>query len=214
MNDWNIQSRAHACQGCGTVFADKQVYHTVLFDEKQVLNRLDICEACWQGQYRHGTSDRKGFVSYWHGVYEAPASPVDPIQKANAESLLRKLIELNDPRYIPASYILAVMLERKRILKVKEQLVRDGQRVFVYEHAKAGDIFSVPDPNLQLNQLEQVQRDVAALLEHGLPGSEPVAPDVSPGPAGETNAGEATEVAAEAFDSPAPSEAPTEPVAR
>jgi len=25
------------------------------------------------------------------------------------------------------------MLERKRLLKVKEQLVRDGQRVFIYE---------------------------------------------------------------------------------
>jgi hypothetical protein len=187
MNDWNIQSRAHVCQGCGGPFADKQAYHTLLFDDKQVLHRLDVCDACWQGQYRHGTSERKGFISYWQGIYEAPpAAPSDPIQKASAESLLRKLIELNDPKYIPAGYILAVMLERKRILKVKEQMVRDGQRVFVYEHAKEGDVFTVPDPDLQLNQLEQVQRDVAALLEHGLP--DPAAtvitsPDAQPQPA-------------------------------
>jgi hypothetical protein len=179
MNDWNIQSRAHACQGCASPFADKQAYHTLLFDEKQELRRLDVCEACWESQYKHGMNDRKGFVSYWQGVYEVPAAAqVDAIQKESAESLLRKIIELNDARYMAAGYILAVMLERKRILKVKEQFVRDGQRVFVYEQSKSGDVFTVPDPNLQLTQLEEVQRDVAALLEHGIPS--PDAPQTIP----------------------------------
>jgi len=70
------------------------------------------------------------------------------------------------------------MLERKRVLKIKEQLVRDGQRVFIYEQPKTGDLFTITDPNLQLDQLEQVQRDVAALLEHGLnpPATEQPAP--------------------------------------
>ena len=178
MNEWNIQARAHECQTCGHKFVDKQAYHTLLFDEKQEFKRLDICTACWQSQYSHGASDRKGFVSYWQGVYEAPppAAP-DPIQKENAESLLRKLIELNDPKYVSAGYILAVMLERKRLLKVKEQFMRDGQRVFLYEQPRTGDLFTVPDPNLQLGQLDQVQHDVALLLEHGLnpPAAEPAA---------------------------------------
>ena len=53
-------------------------------------------------------------------------------------------------------------------LKVKEQIVRDGQRVFIYEQPKTGDIFTIADPDLHLDQLEQVQHDVAALLEQGL----------------------------------------------
>src|SRR5437016_13549365 len=187
MNEWNIQSRSHHCQSCEKPFADKQVYHTLLFDEKEDFRRSDICESCWQGQYSQGASDRKGFVSYWHGIYHAPpAAPPDPIQKENAESLLRKLIELNDPRYAAVGFILAVMLERKRLLKVKEQMVRDGQRIFIYEHPKSGDLFTIPDPNLQLTQLEKVQHDVAHLLEHGfnpLPGSGP-APLSGPNDAG------------------------------
>ena len=75
-----------------------------------------------------------------------------------------------------ASYILAVMLERKRILRVKDQIKTDGQRIFVYEHPKTGDVFTIPDPDLQLNQLETVQRDVADLLEHGLPSDTPSSP--------------------------------------
>jgi hypothetical protein len=168
MTEWHIQSRGHACEACGRAFADKESYHTLLFDEKADFRRSDICGSCWQKQYSDGARDRKGFISYWQGVYESPPPPTDAIQKENAESLLRKLIERNDPHDIPAGYILAVMLERKRMLKIKEQLVRDGKRVFVYEHPKSGDVFTIVDPNLQLNQLECVQRDVAALLEHGL----------------------------------------------
>ncbi len=181
MNEWNIQTRSHHCQACEKTFLDKQLYHTLLFDEKRDFRRLDICDPCWQIQYSQGASDRKGFVSYWHGLYEGPPpAPPDAIQKENAESLLRKLIELNDPKYSAVGYILAVMLERKRLLKVKEQLVRDGQRIFIYEHPKSGDLFTIADPNLQLTQLEQVQHDVAELLEHGFnPAGEP---PVAPGP--------------------------------
>ncbi len=169
MNEWNIQSRAHACQSCGQPFADQQPYHTLLFDDHQQFRREDVCHACWQTQFSQGASDRMGFVSYWQGVYEAPPPvPSDPIQKDTAEALLRKLIELNDPTHGPATYILAVMLERRRVLKVKEQLWRDGRRVFLYEQPRTGDLFSIADPNLQLDQLDAVQHDVAALLEHGL----------------------------------------------
>jgi len=177
MNDWNIQSRAHACEACAKPFADKQSYHTLLFDEKQDFRRMDICDTCWQGQFSQGATDRKGFISYWQGTYEAPPpAPPDAIQKENAETLLRTIIELQDEKYAPAAYILAVMLERKRLLKVKEQIVRDGARVFVYEQPKTGDVFTVRDPNLQLDQLDDVQRQVADLLEHGFDAPAPVAP--------------------------------------
>lgn len=187
MNEWNIQSRASACEVCGKSFADKQMYHTVLFDEKNGFRRQDVCSDCWQSQFGDARQ-RAGFVSCWQGVFEAPAPPVDAIHKETAETLLRKLVELNDPRYVPAGYILAVMLERKRILKVREQIVRDGKRTFVYEQPKTGDVFTISDPDLRLDQLEAVQRDVAALLEHGL--NPPPAPETAPAAVPGEGAGE------------------------
>ena len=202
MTDWNIQSRAHACEACGKGFIDKETYHTLLFDERAAFRRIDICQACWQKQYSEGARERKGFISYWQGVYVAPPPPSDPIQKETAESLLRKLIELNDPHYVPAAYILAVMLERKRLLKVKEQVVRDDHRVFIYEQPRTGDIFTIRDPNLQLNQLESVQHDVAALLEHGLNPPAPTAgAEPAPPAAGQENASGAEPQVAPAPDS-------------
>ena len=166
MNEWNIQSRAHVCEACAQPFADQQPYRTILFDEGKALRRSDICEPC---AGKNGDArTRTGFISHWQGIYEVSPPVVDAIQKETAETVLRKLIEQNDPRYAPAAFILAVMLERKRILKVKEQIVREGKRVFIYEQPGTGDIFTIADPDLHLDQLEAVQRDVAQLLEHGL----------------------------------------------
>jgi len=176
----------------------------LLVEEKSDFRRSDICQECWQKQYSEGARDRKGFVSYWHGIYHAPAPPSEAIRRETAESLLRKLIELNDPHYIPAAYILAAMLERKRVLKVKEQLVRDGRRVFIYEQPGTGDAFTIVDPGLQLNQLDAVQHDVAALLEHGL----------NPPPAASASADDAPQegVAAVVADSPEPAALPGESI--
>lgn len=170
MNEWRIQSRSRECQACGRAFEDGAVYHTLLFEERAAHARQDVCEGCWEEQFRHGAADRKGFVSHWQGVFVVPPPPPpDPIQRDSAESLLRRLTEQQDPAWQPAAFILAVMLERKRLLKLREQLKQDGRRVLVYELPKSGEVFTLTDPDLHLDQLEQVQRDVARLLESGLP---------------------------------------------
>ena len=210
MNEWNIQSRSHACQACEKPFSDKQPYFTLLFDEGQELKRIDVCEACHKAQTEN-PSDKKTLISRWQGVYEAPPpAPPEAIQKETAETLLRKLIEANDPSHGAACFILAVMLERKRLLKVKEQIKRDGKRLYVYEHPKTGDIFTVTDPDLRLDQLDQVQRDVSQLLEQGLnPPAPPAtpAPAVTENPTAEAPAAEVpTEPNAEAGSAPASNE--------
>lgn len=171
MNDWNIQARSRLCQGCGRAFADRESYHTLLFEQRSGLERLDVCGGCWEGEHRNGAKERKGFISHWQGVFLAPAAaPPEAIRKDSAEALLRRLLELKDPVWQPAAFILAVMLERKRVLKTREQIRANGKRTFVYEVPKTGEVFVVADPALQLHQLAQVQHDVAHLLEHGLPG--------------------------------------------
>jgi len=182
MVEWNIQSRAHACHACGESFGDQQPFHTLLLDARGNYERLDVCERCWAAEYERGAADRAGFVSHWQGVYEVAVARPEAIQKETAETVLRRLIERNDPAEAAATFILAVMLERKRILKVKDQLRIEDRRVFVYEHGGTGDVFTIADPELRLDQLGDVQRDVARLLEHrdAAPAAETVSPEPEP----------------------------------
>ena len=125
------------------------------------------------GKTNRGSRRSKGVDLALAGNARSPDPGGGSDPKRTPRRCSKKLIELNDPRYIPAGFILAVMLERKRILKVKEQIVRDGKRTIIYEQPKTGDVLTITDPDLHLNQLEEVQRDVAHLLEHGLNPPQP-----------------------------------------
>ncbi|MEK9864484.1 MAG: hypothetical protein VW804_15135 [Verrucomicrobiota bacterium] len=174
MNDWNIQSRSRICLQCETPFEDQAIYHSLLHAEGAELVREDLCHDCWHARKAAGQSDPTqkpaAYLSHWQGRFQAPPPPTpDAIGRDTAESLMRRLATEDHPEYRGALYILAVMLERKRILKVRDQFQRDQQRLFVYEHAKSGDVFTIAEPALHLEELEKIQRDVAMLMEHGLP---------------------------------------------
>jgi hypothetical protein len=86
------------------------------------------------------------------------------VPKENAEQLFRRLMASNDPP-ANACYVLAAMLERKRVLKqVKTESRHGGRRVLIYEQGTTGDVFVVPDPQLRLDEVETVQNEVAQLL--------------------------------------------------
>lgn len=175
--EWNIQARAHVCQACQKPFEDEEQFHTLLFDASIGYERQDLCEPCWKQQNLLPAGNQKKLISHWQTVFTPPpAAPPDAIQKETAETLLRRLIEEGDPVHAPARFILAVMMERKRIFKAKAHLHQANQRVLVYEHARTGELFNIPDPDLHLDQLEEVQRNVLTLLEQGLPQREPAAP--------------------------------------
>jgi post-segregation antitoxin (ccd killing protein) len=172
MIDWNIQSRAHSCQRCSNPFEDKQPYHTLLFSTKAGHERRDVCRACWPEEKNQAASEKNQVISQWQGVYEAPPPPTAVIRKDTAEGILFKLAELNDPQYLAPMFILAVMLERKRLLKVKDQVKQDGKRLLIYEKPKSGEVLAITDPELSMDQLEAVQREVSRLLEEGIPNQE------------------------------------------
>ena len=69
------------------------------------------------------------------------------------------------PEHSNARYILAVMLERKKLLKeIETRRGEDGSRLRIYEHTKTGEVFIVPDPQLRMDQIADVQGQVAGLL--------------------------------------------------
>ena len=63
--------------------------------------------------------------SVWKGTFQAELPPPEVLKKETAESLLRKLIKKNDPHFRNTIFILAVMLERKRILAAQDRIRQD-----------------------------------------------------------------------------------------
>lgn len=173
--DWDIKPRGNACAACQGPFGDKQTYVSHLAFGAEGYLRQDYCFACWaKGEKREGT------ISIWHGVFHPPPPPPEePLKKETAESLLRSLMKDNDPAHKNVIFILAVMLERRRLLVEREVQTReDGATLRVYEHRLTGDTFVIIDPQLDLNQLGHVQEEVMRMLGGPAdPGPEPAPAD-------------------------------------
>ena len=123
---------------------------------------MDFCLACWE----EGEHAEPQPFSYWKTIFRLPPeAPPEPLRKETAESLLRRLLEADDPQQIPVMYILALMLERKKMLVEKDVTVDSDETVRrIYEHRKTGEVFVITDPRLQLESLENVQQQVADML--------------------------------------------------
>lgn len=168
--DWSLQSRGHHCTSTQKPFEDGEYFYTLLFDEKTGYRREDLCEEA----YKALPTDVAQPFSFWRSKYTPPPPPApEPLARQTAEDLLRSYMVESSPQHRNARYLLAVMLERKRILKeVETKRSDDGTLIRVYEHGKSGEVFVIPDPELKLDEIEQVQMEVASLLS---PSATPVA---------------------------------------
>jgi hypothetical protein len=160
--DWSIQSRTDRCAVTLEPFADGQYFYTLLYEERDGFRREDLSEEA----FRQRPEDAPKPYSFWRSKFEMPppAAP-EPLAKQTAEDLLRRYMEETTPQHANTRYILALMLERKRLLKEIEVKHGEGGRLTrIYEHAKTGEVFVIPDPGLRLDQLGDVQAEVAAML--------------------------------------------------
>ncbi len=158
--DWTIQGRSHQCAATGRHFEPGEYFHTILYYEKAEFRREDLSEEA----FKNRSGDIHPF-SHWRSKYEPSPVVVEAVSKQTAEDLLRKYMEENAADFTNARYILALMLERKRILKEREvKRSEDGTLTRIYEHAKTGEIFVIPDPELRLDQVAEVQQQVASQL--------------------------------------------------
>jgi len=159
-SEWEIKGRSTVCTATGKPFSDGEFFYTLLFMERGEFRREDLCEEAWQQR-----DPTKAPFSFWRNKFEIPppAAP-EPLGKQNAEALLRRYMGEPGEEHANVRYFLALILERKRLLKPVEVKEEEGKRIHLYLHTKTGEIFVIPDPQLHLDQLEAVQTEVAGLL--------------------------------------------------
>jgi len=179
---WEVRSRAPKCVATGLAFEEGDEVFSRLVETNEGMAREDFRRDAWSKDLRESA------LFHWKTRFRKPLPRKDPpFKEENAEEFLRGLLETRDPAVTNTVFILAVMLERKRILVERGvQRDADGQRVRIYEHKDDGETFFIVDPELTLGQIVDVQQEVA--LQLGWIQA-PVAED-SPAEAGEALEGE------------------------
>lgn len=171
IQNWSIRSRSHQCALTGRPFEEGEDFHTAIYFDPETSGymRRDVALDAWEQEI----SERKP-LAYWRATYTPNVAEEKPevASKESAMSLLQRFIEEDEPATENARYILALMLERKRILTPTAAKETEQGRMLFYENKKTSEVFILRDPELHLDELVQVQDEVATLLGFGGPAAE------------------------------------------
>jgi hypothetical protein len=160
--DWSIRPRAHLCAGTGKDFSDGEVVYTVLVAGEGGMERKDYAEEVWSQE-----GNRPTYFCFWKGKFRMQPAEIEkepPAARAEAE-LRRRLsqpvaTESPEARVI---FLFALLLERRKILLVRERTTGPEGRVTVYEHKVTGEVILVPEPEVKLSEVDRLRSEVEAL---------------------------------------------------
>jgi len=149
---------AGSCVGCGREFEPEERYLSALFEDLDGFSRRDYCLSCWQGPPAES-------FSYWRGRIPAREEPAERVvNDAEALELFEQLEDVGEPRQVAFRYLLALLLVRKRVLKLISSGVRDGRPMVV---ARPGDgpEYQVLVPRLGQEELAEVSVQMGSVLD-------------------------------------------------
>lgn len=175
--DWAMPRRADACTGCQHPFAVGETFHAYLYESAEGYARLDFCGGCTP------PPDRAPVGSWKTRRSEPVPRSARTFDRRAVYEVFEQLEDSQDARRAQFRFVLALLLWRKKTLRL-ERTRNDGDgEVWEFVHAAAGTLHQVRRPELGEEQLEQL----SAQLEQLLTGDAQPAETAAAGPAEEVD---------------------------
>jgi hypothetical protein len=177
---WHVRSRSRECASTQHAFTDGETIVTALFPDPESSGyvRRDYSLGAWNEL----PGDAEKPFSFWKTTFSGPSgnTPEDPVEKLSPAELLGRLIEEDEDHTENTRYILAVMLERQKLLRETDHQRTPNGILRVYEHRKTGEVYLIRDPDIPLSEVEAVQNEVFILLGNNGRTPEPVIEESAP----------------------------------
>ncbi|MGJ8724513.1 MAG: hypothetical protein ACSHYB_08145 [Roseibacillus sp.] len=175
VENYSIKSRSHCCHLTGEAFQEDQPFIAAIFPDTEASGyiRLDYSVAAWDTR-----EDETQPFSFWRSHYKPPVKEEETqVTPHDPQTLFAKLIEDDEAHTENARFILAAMLERKKIIRETDTQQLPTGLLRIYENRKTGDVFIVKDPQIALADVESIQEEVQQLLDPEKYGLEAPATD-------------------------------------
>ncbi len=161
---WSIKSRSKSCAASDEPFQEGEKIRAAIFPDPESPGylRKDFKIDAWEKR-----EDEEAPFSTWLTTYLPPVIEEKPeaVVQDDPETLLGRLIEEDEAHTENVRYILAVMLERQKLLRETDTQELPTGKLRVYEHRKSGVIYIIKDPQIPLSDVDKVQEEVRALLD-------------------------------------------------
>lgn len=158
MTDYQIQPNTRRCSISGRQLLPGEKFFAVLVEEGDGFVRHDYSSESWQGPPANA-------FSFWAGHVPPPEESNRP--KFDDEMLMdcfQRLEGEAEPRKVSFRYVVALLLMRRRRLKVDSSSKDAAPDTLCLRCTRTGTAYQVTDPKLSEEELEKVQEDVFQVL--------------------------------------------------
>lgn len=187
--EYEVSRRTGKCTATSRDLAEGEVYYAVLFETSQGFERRDYCAQAWTGP-------PDGNFCYWRA--RVPVRDKKPTQLIVDHELLMHIFTRleDDPSQSRQQFrfVLALLLMRKRLLKLDQTIRENGQEWWLVHSVADQNSYRVVNPELSSEAVERLGVQMMALLTgdatamEAISGSEPTM-DTAP-PVGQTPGGQ------------------------
>ncbi len=159
--DWDsVVKRIGRCSKCGKEFEEYQEYYACLKEGEQDFERNDYCLDCWNEELKQES------FSFWKG--KVPGKEEKKKLLVDNEILIdffKRLAESDDESKEGFTFVLALILMRKRILKyIDTKRDEEGKEIWVMKLAKENKEYFVANPHLDDEQIERIREGLNSIL--------------------------------------------------
>lgn len=167
-NEWKLPPRAEACAACGRAFEDGQTIQACIFITAGGFARTDLCSDCPQ-------PDGPEPLGVWRTRFRLHEKEPRPrFDRTGLLGLLAQTADATDPPSQKFRFVLALLLWRKKALRLTGTTRTDGTECWHFIEARAEQSWDIPRPELTEDDLARLSAQLEALLR-----AEPVSSEVS-----------------------------------
>jgi hypothetical protein len=146
------------CQACGKQIAPGEKQMAAVRDAA-VLERLDICTACWDG------FDRAGLLGFWQTTAPTAAGPKRMfIDDDVLCDLFERLGEATEPAKLNFRFVLGLILMRKRRIVYESTRMEEQKEIWSMRFRGREEKLDLLNPRLSEQQVGEVSTQLGEIL--------------------------------------------------
>lgn len=158
IEDYGIDRKIETCGACGKSFAENQPLVSGLYEGGAGFVRKDFCLDCWNEELG------RDCLGHWRTKNAVEEQKRRFVDDEIIFSFFEKLVEAEDESKADFRYVLALILMRKRWLKL-QGLDRDGGTVrMVLRCPRRDAVYKVEERRLSPEEMEHLNDEVARLF--------------------------------------------------
>lgn len=162
-SDWSMPRRAEQCVGCQRRFEIGENFRAYLYETDAGYERRDYCAACTP-------PEAPAAIGSWKTRRPEPAvKKAQPFDREATYAFFERLEDADEPHEVQFRFVLALLLWRKKVLKLERTVAADGREAWEFAATRTGTPHCVLRPDLDESQLERLSAQLEQLLA-GQPG--------------------------------------------